>query len=97
MWQAPTIESDARLDRNALEEAMSASLGTPLLEFAFERKFVHRTSHREVVFVVHRAAVAGRRRKIVGREWLKAEELGRRAFANPMLEIVRRGLEVGGT
>lgn len=83
MWQVPTVESESALPLGEL-----AALIEPKPEaIEHHEQFVHQTSHREVVFVVHRGKTRARN---VGGVWVASSELESYALSNPMRAIVAR-------
>lgn len=90
MWQAPTLEGDERLDA----EAIRARLAPRPRRLRAIGEFVHPTSHREVVFVVHEGTLpsgdAG-----PGRVWVRPDELDGYPLSNPMRSMVGEWLGGG--
>ncbi len=88
MWQVPTIEHDSEIDINALRD----SLPFKAESIERERAFTHQTSHREVVFLVHR----GRTRAKGGSHaaWVDATNVDEFALSNPMRAIVRAAIGI---
>lgn len=83
MWQVPTLERDSAVAPDELREALGGDLGVRIESLVRESEFVHHTSHREVVFVVHRGVTRARRGT-----WVGAAALGDYALSNPMRTIV---------
>ncbi len=81
MWQVPTVESEALLPVEQLIEALGAVAPQRIER---EREFAHQTSHRDVVFVVHRGRTRSRRGM-----WIDLGEISSFALSNPMRAIVR--------
>lgn len=86
MWQVPTIESDSAI----APEGLAAMVRPAPSGLERRDQFVHHTSHREVVFVVHRALTKARR---VPGEWVPRERLDAFALSNPMRAIVLGSFE----
>jgi A/G-specific adenine glycosylase len=81
MWQVPTVEAD-----EAIGPSHVASMVEPRPHtIELRERFVHQTSHREVVFVVHRGKT---RVRDVDGVWVAAEEVNSYALSNPMRAIV---------
>lgn len=83
MWQVPTLEGD---DALAPERVASAIEPKPHA-IELREQFVHHTSHREVVFVVHRGKT---RARMVDGVWVSSEEIASYALSNPMRSIVNK-------
>ncbi len=89
MWQVPTIESDRPLDIEALLPMVApkpATLEPP-------RRVVHQTTHREVIFLIHRGVT---RARAVGGAWVARSTLDEYALSNPMRAIVEEALDAAG-
>jgi A/G-specific adenine glycosylase len=87
MWQVPTHESEKPVEAGSL-----ASMIEPkATSIEFTQQFVHQTSHREVIFVVHRGTTRSRS----GGEWVERERLDQFALSNPMRAIVHSSLALG--
>jgi A/G-specific adenine glycosylase len=84
MWQAPTIESDAPLDRATILKWLSPTVAS-INEVG---AFIHLTTHREVRVRVFSAASASRR----GR-WIRASERSEL----PMGQAARRAIDLALT
>lgn len=89
MWQVPTVESDTAIDEGGLRELLGIAHDLRVGSIVREREFVHQTSHREVVFVVHRGTT-----RVRAGEWVAAERLDGYALSNPMRTIVRAAIGV---
>lgn len=83
MWQVPTIEADERLASDDLR----AALALPCSSWVPLEEFTHLTSHREVVFVCHRA-----RTRVRAGTWVDADRLSEFPLSNPMRRIVAAAL-----
>lgn len=79
MWQAPTVEATQKLG----VDDVAASLGRRVVAIRRLGEFEHRTTHRDVRFVVHVAATRSRRGV-----WVDATELASYPLSNPMRLIL---------
>jgi A/G-specific adenine glycosylase len=83
MWQVPTVESEIPLDPDVLADR----IGIGLAKISLRERIEHRTTHRDVVFLVH----AGRtrmRRDPAPRRWVRRDELSEYPLSNPMRRIL---------
>lgn len=83
MWQVPTIESESPLAAHLL--AALVDLG--LTDVSLRERIEHRTTHRDVVFLVH-AARSRMRRDPAPRRWVRRDELASYPLSNPMRRIL---------
>jgi A/G-specific adenine glycosylase len=78
LWQAPTLEGDARL------ADLARHAGARRLRRV--AAFTHRTTHRDLRFVVYRGCWAGREHN--GRRWVTPRQLASLALASPQKRIL---------
>jgi A/G-specific adenine glycosylase len=83
LWQPPTVEGEARW--SAAEVARRLGVGT----LVARGEFGHRTSHRDVTFVIF-TTLGGRAGG--GREWVERSRLGDFPLSNPMRKVAVEAL-----
>jgi A/G-specific adenine glycosylase len=101
MWQAPTLEAAVEPSESSVRALAGGRAPGPVVA-----RFDHGTTHREVRFVVRRAAILGPRgaeRMAAGRtdrRWLERSEVAGLALSNPqrrvLLEIEARAGRAAG-
>jgi A/G-specific adenine glycosylase len=86
LWQPPTLESERELAASEVARLLGFGKLAPKCEFT------HRTSHRDVTFIVFTARGG---RTIRGREWVERSRLADYPLSNPMRTLAAESLTPG--